>query len=645
MKLLLFTLSIGFAGHRVSDWMWARFAAGVERNRYERAVSSALIAIFLWMAIAWALAIPRQMTGVTLLAGAAFALVVALFLRGGAQNVERPGPSAILLIAVVPLLLWTAFLLWRGYVTPPFGPDTLTYHMPRALLLSQADGYAQLPIPERRVNTFPANYELLVATIISLQRTATIAEWLTTAFLIVFLLQTCALAARWWRDGPEVAATLLVVASAPVLILNSAVLKNDLAANVFVLGALHWGGRWRSTHAPPAAVLAIASLAAAIGTKPQALALVPLAILFLAPSMIGAVRRKTLLLRRVAALIALMVVSAILLGGEHYAVIYGTARQAGTMIEKVAIVGYGEWMNVIEIPLLTLIAPFSPRMSEVPVPWRGEWLLWGRYDSFSSHFGMLVSLLALAAPFCAWRWGRDGNDERLWVTALGIAFAVAAMPAVMVPHGYLASNFDRYMLYLLPLIVAWVVPPVIRRLPHRGAAPLLAMGCAVLFASNAISATKYDVWAPFSSVRWAASHRETSWLPNEAKRSAFFVDAVAGPRDAIDMHAGNDSWTYPAWGRLFGRDVRFIDDASRVRPGTNWVVIDRMENVLWGHPLFTSTAQWRQYMGRGALTADDVRVFNQLRADPQWELVFYYPRLMQAVFHRRAAPRAILRRP
>ena len=64
-------------------------------------------------------------------------------------------------------------------------------------------------------------------------------------------------------------------------------------------------------------------------------------------------------------------------------------------------------------------------------------------------------------------------------------------------------------------------------------------------------------------------------------------------------------------------------------------MVDRIWNVAWGSPKMTDLSRAFDALFGGKPSEDDTRVIRALQDDPRWELVYYRPRLGQAVFRRK----------
>src|SRR5262249_52329898 len=135
---------------------------------------------------------------------------------------------------LLPLAGWIGFLGWRAWILPIGSADALIYHMPRAVLFWRAGGYRWFPnVPDFRINGVAANYEFLLADVLAIQRSDTIAEWVSILFFILLLIVSTAIARRWWGEGRYLFAVPYLIASIPVVALHAGAIKNDLMSHFF----------------------------------------------------------------------------------------------------------------------------------------------------------------------------------------------------------------------------------------------------------------------------------------------------------------------------------------------------------------------------------------------------------------------------
>jgi hypothetical protein len=635
---LLTVAAIFACGLAVSDRLWRGES---DLGPAERVLSGALVGMALWLAASWLLAVAHLLTRPALIGVAVAMGMVGAVLRSSLFVVRRSTKNeqrTTSFLLVLSLLLWTLFALWKGYVLPPQSHDALAMHLPKAVMMARAHGFEHFVIPDGRVAALPANYELLLADVLVMSGGDTLTEWINTITFLLFLCAAAAMSERWWGAQAHRAATALAVASAPLLLLHSTADKNDILLCFLAVCALLWGARWCAHGGKMPMLLTIVALAIAGGTKPNAAAVFVALVPFLL------MRWRSVRARDLAATAAVAALAFLLLGGIAYIDI---VRHAGApMAVKVAgvkaggglLIEWGDFANLWQVPYLILTVPFVPRATAVWVPWRGEFWYWPHYEIFFSHYGALITILAILAPFCAWRIAP--SRERFVATAAAGLAAAIILPLHMLPQGMAAASMPRYVAFLLPIIVCWSVPPLIDGLRAR-ATPLLANTFAAaivaFFLLSAIDVAVNDRFAPLPFVRWAAQHpgtRQTWFIRN---RAALIVDRHAGPNDTIAIDGGFDTWSYPAFGAHLTRRVIFLPDPATpndVPPDARWVVIDRSWNRIWEDPRLTDMGKFWQYVGHGKPLPQDTRLLLALEHDPRFALVFYDPRANQAVFER-----------
>jgi hypothetical protein len=133
-----------------------------------------------------------------------------------------------------------------------------------------------------------------------------------------------------------------------------------------------------------------------------------------------------------------------------------------------------------------------------------------------------------------------------------------------------------------------------------------------------------------------ANHRSraTYFDPN---RAASVADKIAGPRDTIAIDGGFDTWSYPAYGEHWTRPIIYLDATATpdsIAHTAKWVVIDRSWNVRWTNKGFATLGKFGEFYGKGKLQPEDVRLFDLLRRDQRFRLVFRDAQNNQAVFAR-----------
>jgi hypothetical protein len=553
-------------------------------------------------------------------------------------------------LAMLPFVLWIVFILWRGAIVPPLSHDALSYHLPKAVMILRAHGYQTFQAADQRIVTLPANYELLLADVLILSGTDRLTEWLSTIAYLAMLILTGAFAERWWRAGWAASApAVLAVAATPLFLLQSGADKNDLMTAFFCGAMLLWGARWFARGGRMPLLLAIASAALAIGTKPNGAA-VPVCLAPFALVRVFRIWRSTTY-RDVAATLAGGALAFLLLGGAFYILAASShvspigvqlGQRSGDRTETVT---YGDWQNLWQVPYLTLAAPFSRNDFAVWVPWQHTGWYWPRYEIYFSNAGPLFTVLVLLLPFAIAKLRRRPDhaaaSERNVASMAAAISLIIVLPAAMRPLGFFAGAFIRYCAFVIPLVVCWTVVPASLYLGaterrHRLAA-IVTAGLALFFAVEAVDNAVNDNFAPLEYVLWMRAHPTSRKIYFDPRRAASIVDGLAGPNDTIAVDGAFGAWVYPAYGSRLTRDVVYLTRQSTpdsIPLSARWVIVDRLWNVTWSNPKFTDMGKFWQYIGHGTPSAGDVRLLNLLLHDKRFRVISFEPRTNQAVFWR-----------
>ncbi len=612
----------------------------------EQITAAALLGASLWIAANWLLALTHTFTRSALLSVALSFGAVAVFAVIRAwprlQSYQVSRTTALQLACASPLFFWTAFILWRGSILPPLTHDVLGYHLPKAVMMLRAHGFEYFVAPDSRISHLPANYELLLADVLLLSGTDHLTEWIGTTFFVLFLIACGAVAQRWWRAGSVAVPSMLVIATAPVLILHSGADKNDLMAGFFAVCALLWGARWAANGDSLSLALLVTALTTGAGTKPQQAAILAGLAPFLLRRVIRDFRDGNRGIRRYAVIAVMAVLWFGLTGAAAY--VYNTVHESSPLEVQIGadpanapkgVFQWGDWSNLWQFPYLLLTVPFSRVKTAVWVPWKQEYWFWPHYEIYFSHYGVLISLLIVALPVCVYLFrraeGRSGERVIYSVAAL-IAFLLT-LPVQFRPIGFFGS-FARYLLYILPVVACWTIAPLYRS-RARPATWVLLLAVSGIFTFSAVRLAQRDQFAPMQFVRWMAMNpgtRTAYFVPN---RAASVVDRIASPDDTIAIDGSFDSWIYPAYGEQLTRKVVFVPNAAAIPPDAQWVIVDRSWSSAWGHPLLTDMGRFWKYRNRGTPRPEDLAIYTALRTDPRFALIYRDDRTNQAVFWRR----------
>lgn len=628
-------------GRELSVRLWR--SAAVPLSTPEQIVSAASIGFALWLGSLWALALAGWLTAPAIaIRNIVFAVAAAaLWLqrwRDGSRQTDLPLATRppLALFAFVPLLLWCAFILWRGSIVPPLSHDVLAYHLPKAAFYTRAAAYDPLPALPSRARNIPVNYEMLLADVLLIEGDDELTEWLSLLHYLFFVAAGVAVAHRWWGGAPMTDATIaLLCAATPVALLHSGAHKNDLMTAAFMTAAMVWLGRFVSAGELRALTLAAATLMMAAGTKPQAavlaLAAIPFALWKLSTRPAFGVR-----LARVAAISALCI---ILLGGAFWPLDRRAAAPAASPGKASgAPVSFGDWQNLWQVPYVLVAAPFSRDSMALSVPWADTPWFWRRYEMYFSELGLPFSICALLLPVGVWATRRQGaqpRTERIVVSAVALATFVAMLPVVFRPLGFYAISAPRYVLFIVPLVFAWTIAPLLQRRPAvRALALTLAT---VVFALYAVRAATNDLFVPLKYVAWALGNPDARVIPFDPNRAASIVDRIAAPGAVVAIEAADGTWIYPTFGAFLTRHVELIPSGT-VPPrlsDAEWLAIDRKFAAVWKHRDFENLSQTGRFIARGAAPLFSDPLFAAVDGDRRWERIYVDAPTGQAVFRRR----------
>jgi len=208
--------------------------------------------------------------------------------------------------------------------------------------------------------------------------------------------------------------------------------------------------------------------------------------------------------------------------------------------------------------------------------------------------------------------------------------------------------FPRYLFYVVPAVMAYVTPPLCRRLARLGRAvarretEVVALA-SLFFVGSAARVAVADIYEP---LRYAwqifLSAGDEIVLPLQSSdRVCFMIERFVGPRDKVLFDAGFDAWTYPALGPDWRRPVVFVRESGLepivVPDDVQWVAVDRAYRVIWGDPEFKTMGDAMRHFFHGEPAPEDLRTETQLRADPRFRLVYRSFYSNQALFQRRPA--------
>jgi hypothetical protein len=625
----------------------ARKLSSDDDGGWERALRAAVAALAAWVAVSWVLALTRTFTTFTIIGAAVSAAVSGGFMlvRSGRRAKDERAISPSILAVVLPLLLWVLYVGFRATVIPIGNHDAIAYHLPRAVLFLVDHGYRWAPdIGEPRLSKFPADYELLVSNVLG----ATGSDHGTILVGLLGYLGVClvggAACARFSRSGLAPLLTCALVAATPMALLHGGAHKNDALFAFFAAAAVHWLAPFAFRGRLADGLYGVTALALALGTKPHGALLGGLAAPLLALGLwrLRSARGRLLVLGHgvVAALLlgGCVIVENVVRGGELGLSMRTLQTPAGSM--------YGDWANVWRFPVTILAAPFTSSGNSLWVPWSPDRYWWGEFDLFFGDYGALFTICVLLLPVLAWKAGGACTDKKERVVALGVllVLVMAMLPVRARPYGMFMQQ-ARYFLAIVPFVYAWAVSAALELArPNEKAGVVLLVLAGGWFVWNAQRIARKDGNQPLDLVLEAAVAPEPLREPPVQlyhRRVGYLVDRVAGPRDVVAVDLGYDTWLYPMFGADFRRPLRLLSSGSAIPPEAAWVAIDRgHQEIFFVHPKFEdlSRPMLAKYWGRGKLDPSNLELYERMKTNPDFDLVYDDRSRNQALFRRRVSP-------
>lgn len=625
-------------------------AADWQPGPWEKVATSVLAALALALAIGWLLLLAHVFVGWALLVAAAIVLVLSArstkalveTLRHLDWKSELRTGKLVSVLALVVVGLWLVLNVAAGSQVFFQNNDALGYHMPHAVLLVKARAFHVFDMHDARA-TWPIDFELLLAETIALTDKDIFTSFVPAFGAVLFLTQAAAMVERWWGRGVHVLVVTLVLAAMPIMILHTSTHKNDTFECGLTLAALRLAAMWIPTRAPWLPFASAAAAVMAIGFKLSGgiVGVVTAAILcrgFL-------VRRSETGPHALAKFTFAAMAFALLLGGFSFAYNLATIhRPFLNIVFEPPMMWHYE--NLWRYLYVSVVAPYATSLSraEVSVPWGDRPWSVVADDPFFSNFGVVVPILLGSLPFALFRYRGQASTAR-FERAMTILPCLAVYGVIVgldsVPVGFYVGS-TRFLLFLPAILADLTLAPAVRELATRKA----VAGLAIIGLATGLlvfEAYTYAYQSETGVVRLALEvmSRPALRRAGQQPRAAYVVDRVARAKDVVAMDAGYDSFNYPLYGEGLTREVRYLHgdrpEPIKIDDDVRWVAIDRGWHCMFGNPEFRDFGDWR-YFARGEPTPTDRRVYDLVKTDPRFKLVWENPMLNQAVFVRVRKP-------
>lgn len=617
--------------------------------------------LLLWLGVAWTLAALHALrpAGFITATVAMGVLAVWLFRREPDRQMAILAQTweclqSIRLLWVFPgvLGLLLAFNLFKGLILPCANSDALAWSMPIAIRYHLGHGLDWFTPPQAEWLPHlsdPHNYEIMVASILSLTGTDRVTEWLSTLMACGILTVVGVQFRRWCGPGIHVWTALLVFAAAPVFLLHLAADKGDLLTILLILLGIFWTVRAWLKGSPRPGILAIWVLFAVFNVKRSGWMLAPpLLVAVYLRWLVQAARGRTPWAPTILRGLGHGMAAALLMGGVKTLWLWHHTRPllkgvAGVASQLAPSAHTFSWADPFRFLWVVSLAPFRSTDYTVRLLSGVQWY-WPEYNLIYSHFGwlfgpaLLVALGVLAIGLFR-RGPARGFSREQWLCLSASSLLAFFLLARNYAFDGGFNTFPRFVLFLLPAILAVGFLPLLARISRPwipGALAILILGGA------ALQAYKHDMVAP-------NIYLEDLWLHPEKRRWVFVapnripcvLDRLAGPKAVVVADCTYLTWLTPLWGEGFTRDVQLVQwqaGQPQIPPNAEWIVIDNISGTTWGNGhTVRSAADFAQAFRHGVPTERDVRLFSILKADPTWEVVMASPLGEQAIFRRRSS--------
>jgi hypothetical protein len=499
--------------------------------------------------------------------GVALAVGAALLLRSRRlRNPIRAGPDLdddalpIRRIALATTAAVLAGLVLFTLVSPVRIWDALAYHMPMVASYIQNGSLQAWPTQDLR-QIFRVNAgELQMLNMALLARSDAWVQLPGLLGLVVVLVATFEIARIALRTPAAPYVAVILVITAPQIVIGAGSEKNDLVFTAALLCAFYWvirAGTAAGARADGYILMAALGGGLAGATKVMGLNVVgAVGLLTLVLALRGRLRVRHVLLFGGGAVVALLV-----LAGNTY--LFNLGRSAvpvgvapGEVHYTIGLVNLTEaaWFYLYDLPIRRLVSR--------PI-----------FEHDFMHYGYLFPLMLVLGIAAAARQLRRPRFVPACLTLLAAALILSVI-AVRRPIGW----DQRFMIWLVPTL-AILALSLVERLPVRRILAVTWVG-AGLVAMNLVMLLTLESDGLFrrSAVHLASTGSVARYLDVPNRRYLFMkeglgaLDRAAAARDSILYVGTDDSWMYPLWDRRFTRHVAGVWDAEHAadRIASRW---------------------------------------------------------------------------
>lgn len=497
-----------------------------------------------------------------LMAAAAAACAVAVTRSRPAPAAERAVPAhdgdtaLARRIVIACLCTGVAALAFFSLITPVHVWDVQAYHMPMVASYIQGESLAPWPAQDLRQIYRVNGAELQMLALALLARSDAWVELTNAVALAVSLVAAFHIARLVLRRDMLAWLAVILVFTAPQILLGSVTAKNDIVFMALVLCAFYWTLRIADEPAlEPKRRLAIAGAIAALAVATKVMG-------FNLLGAVGLVLLALALRRRLPwhapALFGLsaLVLTAVLVGDVYWQnFMRSETVPVGTMPGEVRFTS--GWSNLTAAAHFYLYDLSFRRLVNPQV-----------IEHDFSHYGYLFPfLLVLGSAVAArtlFRW-RTSGPVPATLSLLVLALFISVI-AVRQPIGW----DQRFMIWMVPAF-AVLAALLLRHVETRSLLALVAFAAAFGLGNLFRTFTDASDGLFRRSAVHLVQHGELAMLHDVAQPKYMFkidgyaaLDSVAMPGDSVLYVGWEDTWMYPAWGRRFARHVRGVQNAADV---------------------------------------------------------------------------------
>ena len=461
-----------------------------------------------------------------------------------------PDVSLIRRIAIACCCVVLAGLTLFALVAPVHIWDVLAYHMPMVASYIQNGSLEAWPTQDLR-HVFRVNAgELQMLNVALLGHSDALVEVPNLLGLFVLLVATLELARLEYADTARPYIAVLLVLTAPQILIGAATGKNDLVFTAMLIASFYWMIRAALVHGRrQVAFLLLAALAGAVAAATKVMGLNVLGAVGVL-ALVLVVRRRLpfrgVVLFGVAAAVALLALA----GTVYWSNLSRSAVPVGVAPGEVSFtIGPANAIAAARFYLYDL----SFKRLVVPQVFEHDFMHYGYFFPFLLLAGTVVAL-------------RQFRARRFVLAALALMGGVLFLSVIALR---LPIQWDqRFMMWMVPalaVLALWLT----RHWQGRSLVAVAAAAAAVAVLNVTLTLTdEADALFNRSALHLAGTGTLARYadVPNERYMymNAGFevVDLQAMPGDSVLYVGSDDSWMYPAWGARFTRHVEGVSGAG-----------------------------------------------------------------------------------